>query len=133
MVKCLPATEETRDCSLGQEDRLGKEMVTHSSILVWKIPWTKEPGKIQSMRLQRIRHKWTTSFSVSLFSLSHSQVLSIVNETEFVGGFFCLFVCLNSLAFSMIQQMLTVWSLVPLSFINPVWTSGSFGWHNAKA
>ena len=41
---------------LGQEDLLEKEMATHSSILAWKIPWTEEPGGLQSMRLQRIEH-----------------------------------------------------------------------------
>ena len=42
--------------SLGLEDSLKKEMATHSSILAWKVPWTEEPGWIQSMRLQRVRH-----------------------------------------------------------------------------
>ena len=41
---------------LGQEDALEKEMATHSSILAWKIPWTEEPGGLQSMGLQRVRH-----------------------------------------------------------------------------
>ena len=40
----------------GQEDSLEKEMATHSSILVWEIPWTEEPGRLQSMELQRVRH-----------------------------------------------------------------------------
>ena len=44
--------------SLGQEDPLEKEMATHSSILAWRIPWTEEPGKLQSMGLQRVRHDW---------------------------------------------------------------------------
>ena len=42
--------------SLGQEDPLEKEMVTHSSILAWKIPWVEEFGRLQSMGLQRVRH-----------------------------------------------------------------------------
>ena len=46
--------------SLGQKDPLEKEMATHSSILAWKIPWTEEPGWVQSMRLQRVRHDWAT-------------------------------------------------------------------------
>ena len=49
MVKCLPTIQETRVQSLGQEDLLEKEVVTHSSILAWKIPWTEEPGRLQSM------------------------------------------------------------------------------------
>ena len=54
MVKCLPATRETRVQSLGREDPLEKEMATHSSILAWKIPWMEEPGGLQSMELQRV-------------------------------------------------------------------------------
>ena len=56
MVKNLPAMQETKVRFLGQEDALEKEMATHSSILAWRIPWTKEPGRVQSMSLQRVRH-----------------------------------------------------------------------------
>ena len=55
-VKCLPTMPETRVQSLGQEDPLEKEMAPHSSILAWKIPWTEEPGGLQSMGLQRVGH-----------------------------------------------------------------------------
>ena len=55
-VKNLPAMRETQVRSLGQEDPLEKEMATHSSILAWRIPWTEEPGGLQSMRSQRVRH-----------------------------------------------------------------------------
>ena len=53
-VKRLPKMWETQVQSLGWEDLLEKEMATHSSILAWKIPWTEEPGKLQSMGLQRV-------------------------------------------------------------------------------
>ena len=56
MVKRLPTMEETWVQSLGQEDLLEKEMATHSSILAWKIPWTEEPGRLQSMGSQRVRY-----------------------------------------------------------------------------
>ena len=56
MVKRLPAVQETRVQSLGWEDPLEKEMATHSSILAWKIPWTEEPGGLQSMKLPRAGH-----------------------------------------------------------------------------
>ena len=56
MVKCLPAMRETRVQSLGWEDLLEKERATHSSILAWKIPWTEDPGRPQSIGLQRVRH-----------------------------------------------------------------------------
>ena len=55
-VKHPPTTWETWVQSLGQEDLLEKEMATHSSILAWKIPWTEEPGRLQSMGLQGVRH-----------------------------------------------------------------------------
>ena len=54
MVRSLPAMRETWVRSLGWEDPLEKEMATHSSILAWKIPWTEEPGRLQSMGLQRV-------------------------------------------------------------------------------
>ena len=50
------AMRETWIPSLGQEDPLEKEMATLSSILAWRIPWTEEPGELQSMGLQRVRH-----------------------------------------------------------------------------
>ena len=56
LVKKLPAVQETGVQFLGQEDPLEKEMATHSSILAWEIPWTEEPGGLQSTRSQRVRH-----------------------------------------------------------------------------
>ena len=56
MVKHLPVKQETRVQSLGGEERLEKEMATHASSLAWKIPWTEEPGGLQSMELHRFRH-----------------------------------------------------------------------------
>ena len=56
MVKNLPAKLETWVRSLGKEDSLEKEMATHSNILAWEIPWTEEPGRLQSMGSQRVRH-----------------------------------------------------------------------------
>ena len=56
MVKNLPAMQETWVRSLGWEDPLEKGMVTHSSIIAWKIPWTEEPGRLQFMGSQRVRH-----------------------------------------------------------------------------
>ena len=54
LVKNLPATQETWVPSLGQEDPLEKEMATPSSILAWRIPWTEDPDRLQSMGLQRV-------------------------------------------------------------------------------
>ena len=61
MVKNLPAMQETGVQSLGWEDPLEKGMATHSSILAWRILWTEEPGELQSMGLQRVRHNWVTN------------------------------------------------------------------------
>ena len=61
MVNNQHAMQETQVWSLGQEDPLEKEMATHSSTLAWKTPWTEEPGRLQSMGLQRVRHDWATS------------------------------------------------------------------------
>jgi len=55
-VKRLSTIWDTWVHSLSQEDLLEKEMATNSSILTWKIPWTKEPGRVQSMELQRVGH-----------------------------------------------------------------------------
>ena len=55
-LKRLPAMRETWVQSLGREDPLEKEMATHSSILAWRIPWTEEPGGLQSTGSQRVRH-----------------------------------------------------------------------------
>ena len=56
MVKNLPAKQEMQVKSWSQEDPLGKEMATHSSILAWKIPWTEESGGLQSMGSERVKH-----------------------------------------------------------------------------
>ena len=61
MVKILSALQEIWFLSLGQEDPLETEMATHSSILAWKIPCTEEPGRLQYMGSQRVRHDWTTN------------------------------------------------------------------------
>ena len=64
-VKRLPTMRETQVQSLGREDPLEKEMAPHSSTLAWKIPWTEERGRLQSMGSQRVGHDWATSLSLS--------------------------------------------------------------------
>ena len=61
MKKNLPAMQETRVQSLDREDPLEKEMATHSNILAWEIPWMEEPGGLQSMGLQRVKHNSVTN------------------------------------------------------------------------
>ena len=65
-VKNLPTVRETGVRSLGWEDPLEKEMATHSSILAWRIPWTEEPGKLQSRRVTKLNT--TEQLTLSLFS-----------------------------------------------------------------
>ena len=67
MVKNLPVMQETHVWSPNQEDPLEKGMATHSSILAWRIPWTEEPGRLQSMGLQRVRHDWATNIFIFTF------------------------------------------------------------------
>ena len=59
MVKRLSTMQETWVRSLGWENPLEKEMATHSSTIAWKIPWTEEPGRLQSMGSQRVGHDFT--------------------------------------------------------------------------
>ena len=75
-VKRLPAMQETRVQSLGQEDPLEKEMATHYSTLAWKFSWMEEPGRLQSMRSQRVRYDWETSLHFT--SLSQSSVFTYI-------------------------------------------------------
>ena len=77
MVKNLPAMQETWVQSLGWEDPLEKGMATHSSILAWRIPWTEEPGALQSVGSQRVGHEWATYtniMNISCYSFCSSML-----------------------------------------------------------
>ena len=74
-VKRLPAMRETQVRSLGREDALEKETATHLTILAWKIPWMEEPGRLQSMGSQRVRHNRATSLSLSTDTHTHTHTL----------------------------------------------------------
>ena len=65
--------------SLGQEDALDQETATPSSILGWKIPWTEEPGGLQSMRSQRVRHDWLSMHSMQA---TNQMVTGEAKESE---------------------------------------------------
>ena len=69
MVKNLSAVQETLVWFLGQKDPLEKGMATHSSILAWRIPWTEEPGGLQSMGSQRVGHDWATRHTLTLLTV----------------------------------------------------------------
>ena len=73
MAKNLPAMQETNIQSLSQEDPLDKGMATHSSILAWKIPWTGEPDRLQSMGLQRLDRTEQLTLSLSELTLLYGR------------------------------------------------------------
>ena len=84
-VKNLPVMEETWVWSLDWEDPLEKGMITHSSILTWRIPWTEEPGWLQSIGSQRVGHHWATKHT---HTHTHLQGKKKKNWT---GGWPCIF------------------------------------------
>ena len=86
MVKHLPTMRETWVWSLGQEDPLEEEMATRSSNLDWKIPWTEEPGRLQSMASQRVGHDWTIFFIFDLlyyFQMHNIVIQNFIDYTSF--------------------------------------------------
>ena len=85
VVKKLPAMQETQVQPLSLEDCLEKEMATHSSILAWRLPWTEEPGRLQSMGSQRVGHNLEIKLPPPLPNTQMST--SKTRESELVGGF----------------------------------------------
>ena len=75
-VENLPIMPETRVQSLGWKDTLEKGKATHSSILAWRIPWTEEPGELQSMGSQRVGHSWATN----TFTFFHQKLEEARND-----------------------------------------------------
>ena len=86
-VKRLPTMRETWVQSLGREDPLEKEMATHSSTLAWKIPWMEEPGRLQSMVSQRVRHDWATSPCKDINKLGGFHHGSVVKNSPSNAGY----------------------------------------------
>ena len=95
MVKRLPAMWETWVWSLGREDPLEKEMATHSSTFAWKIPWTEEAGRLQSMGSQ----SWTWLSKITWCCITHFESLS------------CSAACQASLSFTVSQSLLKLMSI----------------------
>ena len=93
MVKNPPAMQEMQVQSLGQEDPLEEEMATHSSILAWRIPWTEEPGGLQSMGSQRVKNDLVskhTCWYTEIQLVSHTAVTTS-NVAKFTS---VLIICL---------------------------------------
>ena len=111
---------EARVQSLSWEDPLEKEMATHSSILAWRIPWREEPGGLQSMGSQRVRHDWATSLSLSFANLLCSLfivcflplVCKINEEKEFC--LFCSLIYLKCLKY-LTNKYMNKWSFFSTS------------------
>ena len=113
MVKRLPAMQETRVQFLGWEDPLEKEMAIHSSTLAWKIPWTEEPDRLQSMGSQRVRHDWATSLS---FPFTRAHVFMITthpwNPSELSHGLYSLEVKWSEVkSLSRVRLFATPWTV----------------------
>ena len=89
MVKHLSTMQETWVRSLGREDPLEKEMAIHSSTTAWKIPWTEEPGRLQSTGLQRVGHDWATS--LLLLQVRFFLLCTFQNYSNFLKGSICNF------------------------------------------
>ena len=81
-VKRLPVVWETGVWSLGWEDALEKEKATHSSTLAWKIPWTEETGRLQSMASQRVGHNWETSLHFTSENLIYIMLIINVSGVD---------------------------------------------------
>ena len=87
MVKNLLAIQETRVQSLNWEDPLEKGGATHSGILAWRIPWTEDPGGLQSLGSQRVRHNWmTNTFNTYYIAQNISRFYRI--KLEWISGYY---------------------------------------------
>ena len=87
MIKNLPAMQETQFQSLGQEDPLEEKMATHSNILAWEIPWTEEPGGLQSMESQRAGHDWVKHSIAYIYIWT----LSLIDHFSWGKHYWCYF------------------------------------------
>ena len=103
--------------SLGWEDLLEKEMATHSSTLASKIPWSEDPGRLQSMGSQRVGHDWATSLSLSMETQDiENRLLDTVGEGE--GGTNWE-TSMETYTFSWFQSLSLVWLCNPLNSSTP--------------
>ena len=100
LVKNLPAMQETQDWPLGQEALLEKGMATQSSVLAWGIPWTEEPGRLQSLGSQRVGHNWGTKH-VHFFIHSYFNLLSTFPPAHHIDSWKLW--CLNSRFFHIVE------------------------------
>ena len=119
----------TRVWSLGQEDPLEKEMATHSSTLAWKIPWTEDPGRLQSTGSQRVGHDWVTSLHNRS---SVNQTLDVLHSKSskpaahfILSAFFYLNVKFSSEILSLYSDF-TEFTIEQANWMCPVSTNENF-------
>ena len=117
---------ETQIQSLGLEDPLEKGMATHSSILAWRIPWTEEPGRLQSMGSQRFGHDLVINYTTQLFPTPGARSFWIVwimrFSVWFVGTGIIPSPCEHLLLFLLTHQMVLSFSLWVSSYIHTIST-----------
>ena len=103
VVKNPPANADVRDrsWSLDWEDSLEKEVAAHSSILAWRIPWTEEPGRLQSMGLQRVKHDWSDLAHMHVPYSTKNAYLAYILEVKTLVHLKC-----NHLKVSVNSQMI---------------------------
>ena len=122
---------ETRVQSLGWEDHLEKRTATHSSILAWRIPWTEEPGELQSMGLQRAGHDWATnSFTTFQYSIAYIYHIFFIclSVDEHLGCVYVLAI-VNSAAMNIGGVHVSLWIKVFLfsRYMPRIGITGSYG------
>ena len=96
MVKNPPAMQETQVWSLGQEDPLEKGIFTHPSILAWRIPRTEEPGRLQSIGLQRFGYDCTTNIFTFIYIYIHTHIYEHTHIYTHTHIYVHLFGCIGS-------------------------------------
>ena len=111
-VKNLPAVHETWVRCLGWEDPLEKEMATHSSILAWKTSWTEEPGGLQSMGSQRLRHDWVTNTYLLITSKKQTKIFCLEKKNSIL----LLVITLKNQKKSKFQEQTRIYSYTLATF-----------------
>ena len=116
MVNNLPEMWETWVQSLGWEDTLQKGIATHSSILAWRIPWTEEPGELQSMGFQRVGHDWApNTFTFNIHIYTHTY---LIHKCTYI------YVCLVPQLCLTLCNPMAHWALLSMGFPRQEYCSG---------
>ena len=120
-LKHLPGMRETQVQSLGWEDPLQKEMATHSSTLAWRIPWREEPGRLQSMGLQRVGHNWATSLHLTKGLVLAASFWKVSIGPAYRNGSFCYMRTFNHVTQSVLTTSCMQWGRWSLGHMVSAW------------